>query len=494
MAQAGRGDPHGRARHRAAWPLLPVPSVLATLPVLAVLAAAPAGAAPEDAPDRALMRVEQEIEADAARRRFLDRQSEAIEAELEELRRTLVALADEARTREGELSELEESLQALEDEERDRADRLDMERQQIARLLAALQRLSRIPPEVAIARPDGPVDTLRSALMLRDAVPVLRARADALAGALRRLADVRERLEEQRTHARAARDALAGRRAEIARLVSRREELSRRTEEERREVARRMERLSVQAGDLRQLMDRVEAERRAAMEAAARREAERLTAERRAAEAAERAAAARRLAEAAEDKRRREADAKAAEAAAVERRAAEAAAVERRAAETAAADLRAAESRAAVATAPAAPDLPPATLSAGGLRQPVGGPVVTRYGEADRYGSPSRGLTIRARAGSAVVAPSAGVVMFAGPFRNYGQILIVEHGNGYHSLIAGLGRIDTAVGNKVAAGEPIGLVPGAGDDAPELYYELRRHGQPINPQRGFGAPEGKGQG
>ncbi|WP_155903398.1 murein hydrolase activator EnvC family protein, partial [Azospirillum brasilense] len=127
-----------------------------------------------------------------------------------------------------------------------------------------------------------------------------------------------------------------------------------------------------------------------------------------------------------------------------------------------------------------------------GERLPVGGRVTVRYGEADRYGATSRGVTIQARAGSTVVSPQAGTIVFAGPFRGYGQILIVEHSHGYHSLIAGFGRIDTAVGRRVATGEPIGLMPA--DGSPDLYFELRRHGQPINPQRGFGAPEGKGQG
>ena len=91
-----------------------------------------------------------------------------------------------------------------------------------------------------------------------------------------------------------------------------------------------------------------------------------------------------------------------------------------------------------------------------------------------------------------MVAPRGGTIVFAGPFKGYGLILIVEHGNGYHSLIAGLGRIDTAVGRKVAGGEPLAVMPPDGN--PDLYFELRRNGQPINPQRGFGAPEGKGQG
>ncbi|HEY0837104.1 MAG TPA: peptidoglycan DD-metalloendopeptidase family protein, partial [Azospirillum sp.] len=138
------------------------------------------------------------------------------------------------------------------------------------------------------------------------------------------------------------------------------------------------------------------------------------------------------------------------------------------------------------------PAAPPAAAPAGSPTLPVGGRIVTRFGEHDRFGATSRGLTISARPGMTVVAPYAGSVMFAGPFRGYGQILIVEHSNGYHSLIAGLGRIDTAVGKHVTAGEPIALMPA--DGSPDLYFELRRHGQPINPQRGAAAPEGKGQG
>ncbi|WP_040846692.1 murein hydrolase activator EnvC family protein, partial [Nitrospirillum viridazoti] len=110
----------------------------------------------------------------------------------------------------------------------------------------------------------------------------------------------------------------------------------------------------------------------------------------------------------------------------------------------------------------------------------------------DAVGTTSRGVRISARAGSPVVAPYEGSVVFAGPFKGYGLILIVEHPNGYHSLIAGLGRIDTRVGQRVLTGEPMGAM--ASDGTPTLYFELRRGGQPINPLRGFAGTEGKGQG
>ena len=444
-----------------------------------VLCVATPALAQTESPNQALKRVEQELQADKARQKQLERQSQTIQKELDELRGRLVGLADEERAQESELDQLEETLTALEAEEHDRAGRLESERQQIAALLAALQRLARIPPEAALARPEGPVDTLRSALLLRDTVPTLRARADALAAALSKLAETREKLEGQRTRTLAARVALAERQKEMARLVARREELSRQTEEERLQVAQHSARLAGQAADLRQLMERIEAERRAAAEAAAKREAERLEAERREAE--------RRLAE------RREAERKLAAQKEAERKEAERKLAELRAAEQKAAEQKAAEQKAkAEAELAAAQRAPNAPAGAGGTRLPVGGRVATRYGEADRFGAASRGVTIQARPGASVVAPQAGTIVFAGPFRGYGQILIVEHANGYHSLIAGFGRIDTAVGKRVATGEPIGLMPTDGN--PDLYFELRRHGQPINPQRGFGAPEGKGQG
>lgn len=459
--------PQGAGRRRSfSWR----PALLtATLLVIAT-----AATAQTESPGQTLKRVEQDLQTDKALQRQLDRQSQTLQKELDELRDRLVGLADQERAQEDELAHLEESLTALETQERNQAEKLEGERQQIAALLAALQRVARIPPEAALARPDGPVDTLRSALLLRDTVPALRARADALAQALTRLAETRETLQAQRSRTYAARLTLIDRQKEIGQLVARREELSRQTEEERQQVAQRTARLTGQAADLRQLMDRIEAERRAAAAMAAKREAERLEAERREAE--------RRLAE------QRAAEQRQAEQKLAEQKAAEQRQAEQKLAEQRAADQRASEQRAKAEaeTARAAPS-PPA-----GERLPVGGRVTVRYGEADRYGATSRGVTIQARAGSTVVSPQAGTIVFAGPFRGYGQILIVEHSHGYHSLIAGFGRIDTAVGRRVATGEPIGLMPA--DGSPDLYFELRRHGQPINPQRGFGAPEGKGQG
>jgi septal ring factor EnvC (AmiA/AmiB activator) len=123
----------------------------------------------------------------------------------------------------------------------------------------------------------------------------------------------------------------------------------------------------------------------------------------------------------------------------------------------------------------------------------VSGRLVRRYGDADELGQTNHGLVLEARPGAQVVAPFDGRIMFAGPFRGYGQILIIEHGDGYHSLLAGLERIDGAVGQWLVAGEPVAAMK-TGEAKPRLYLELRRNGQPINPLPFLATREGKGTG
>lgn len=123
---------------------------------------------------------------------------------------------------------------------------------------------------------------------------------------------------------------------------------------------------------------------------------------------------------------------------------------------------------------------------AGSSQLPITGLIRVGYKQVDDIGAESQGLTIEGRSGALVVAPMGGVVRYAGHFKNYGEIIIVEHEKDYHSLIAGLARIDTVVGQSVAAGEPVGILSKAsGGSNPTLYYELRLKGQPVNPARKF---------
>ena len=108
---------------------------------------------------------------------------------------------------------------------------------------------------------------------------------------------------------------------------------------------------------------------------------------------------------------------------------------------------------------------------------PVTGRTVSGFGAPSQAG-PSNALTLAPRGGAQVVAPAAGRVVFAGPYRGYGRIVIIEHGNGWTSLVTGLARVDVRVGDELVGGAPLGV---AGPGRPTIAIELRRAGEPVNP-------------
>lgn len=123
---------------------------------------------------------------------------------------------------------------------------------------------------------------------------------------------------------------------------------------------------------------------------------------------------------------------------------------------------------------------------AGQAQLPISGIIRTGYHQKDDVGAKSNGITIEGRSGGLVIAPMGGKVQFTGTFKRYGNIVIIEHVNGFHSLIAGLEKITSSVGDHVNSGEPIGLLPDSSlNPRPKLYYELRENGNPVNPSIKF---------
>ncbi|OWQ96569.1 murein hydrolase activator EnvC family protein [Sphingopyxis witflariensis] len=127
--------------------------------------------------------------------------------------------------------------------------------------------------------------------------------------------------------------------------------------------------------------------------------------------------------------------------------------------------------------APAPPATAATELTRGAYRLPVVGRVVAGLGEVNASGVRSRGLTIAARPGGQVVAPAPGRVSFAGDYRGYGKIVIIDHGGGWISLMTGMIGLSASVGDTLDAGAPIGR---AGSDDSRITVELRRAGHPID--------------
>jgi len=143
------------------------------------------------------------------------------------------------------------------------------------------------------------------------------------------------------------------------------------------------------------------------------------------------------------------------------------------------------------------------STSRGLIRPPVEGVRLRGFGVNDGAGGTTQGITLETRPGAPVTAPFDGRIAFAGPFRRYGQLLILEVGEGYHLLLAGLARIDGIVGQNVLAGEPVGTMgessplndPQAlGSTKPTLYIELRRNGNPVDPRPWFVESDRKARG
>jgi len=126
---------------------------------------------------------------------------------------------------------------------------------------------------------------------------------------------------------------------------------------------------------------------------------------------------------------------------------------------------------------PALRDVPVATAAIPAYRLPVVGQIVTGLGEVSATGVRARGLTIATRAGAQVVAPTRGRIAFAGPFRGYGNIVVIDHGLGWTTLLTSLAALDVRTGETVDPGAPIGR---AGPDRPTVTVELRRRGTPVD--------------
>jgi len=415
------------------------------LPPLLVAASLAIPAYAADTPEQRLKTVEKALDETRAKEAEFAREAESLAAEIAQLRNDSVATAKAMQEHETALSALEERLAELGAEEGRKSEELNRHRTQQIRLLMALERLARDPPEGMALAPGDPVDGLRSAMLLGAAIPPLEIEARALRQEIAALALLRKQIAEAQTSHRAERFDLETEQERLAALIDRKTELQRQATHGVEESGQRQVQLAAQAGDLQQLIERLSAERR----------------QRDAAEAQRRQQ---------EEAQRREAEQAAALAAPPEAK------PDDKARTTVEASLPPPP-----LDDPTKPSVFHSFTSARGhLVFPASGEMMRRYGENDELGVTSKGITFETRPAAQVVAPYDGRVLFAGPFKGYGQILIIEHGDGYHSLLAGLDRVESPVGQWLVAGEPVGVMP-KGATKPRLYLELRHNGQPINP-------------
>lgn len=449
----------------------------------------------EQNPDHRLKEVESALKKGQVERERISQKADALNNELTHIKIEMINAARAVQEHEEKLSELELQMHdlAVSADEKNRA--LDLKRQQMNGVLTALQRLAFRPSEALIAQPTSPSDTVRSAILLRNVLPRIQQSAKELQSDLASLASLRNEITQQKSKIAATTEKLDDEHRRLAALVERKEALQAETAAQWRETDKRVSQLAGEAGDLRDLIVRLEDERkrreaeeaqRIAAEAAAR------EADRRAAQAAVQAAheaelaaakaaheaelAAQRSAKEKQEKEKQEAEvATAHEAEEKARETVKAAAVQEEQATREAQKVQDAKAQYDQQIA-----LTSFSKAQGGMPFPARGDIVVKFGEDNTLGVPSKGLTIETRPDAQVIAPYEGRVVFAGPFRGYGLLLIIEHSEGYHTLLAGMSRIDSNVGQHILVGEPVGTM-GQSESKPFLYVELRHNGQPINP-------------
>jgi septal ring factor EnvC (AmiA/AmiB activator) len=458
--------------------------------------------------ERELEIIRGDLEARRKAEASLKAEIEALSGDRKKLSQTLIDTAARLKAIEGRIDAAEVRLKPLDAREAEIKRSLEGREAILAEVLAAAARLSRRPAPAILLRPADALDSVRSAILLGAIVPELRSEAETLVADLAELDRVRKDIVAERT-------ALAGNQAE---LTSERTRLSALVEERQRNQAdrekalegerARVQALAKQAQTVAELVARMEKEIESARLAAeaARKKAE-AEAARREAEAAKRLAqaeAARKKAEAEAEEAKRKAEAKAladaakreAEAEAARRRAeaeaAKRAAEEAKRAAEAEAARRKDEERKAVAALSDSNRISPALPFAeakGRLPLPVAGTRVRDFGEPDGSGGTEKGILVSARAGAQVTAPCDGWIVYAGLFRSYGRLLIINGGGGYHVLLAGMEQITVELGQFVLTGEPIAVMGGGGGNAANaaknpqlgLYIEFRKDGISIDP-------------
>ena len=382
-----------------------------------------------------LAKMEREVQAQNLEHKKLQAQATQISLELTRISKDMIASAKQIQSSEEKISRMESELETLRADLKKAEENFVVEDDNLIKTLSALQNLALKPTEALFVQPLTPVEIIRSAMLLREAVPYLQENAARIREDLEKIENQKNLVEKQVARIIRQKKILENEHEQMKALVQRKSKIRNAVEIKSVKAKKKVERLASQANDLRDLLNKLEKQRQ-----------EKLRRQ--------------------EEERRRLAELKAAEA--------------RRAAE----ETKKLEEKQRADLIKFKPEVinevgENFVKAKGHLLRPARGPVVTAYGEQMSKGVTSKGIIIKTRSQAQVISPYDGTVIFAGPFRGYGNLIIIEHGQGYLSLLAGLEEVDCELGQMLLAGEPVGQMPESGDT--RLYVELRKDNHPINP-------------
>ena len=396
-------------------------------------------------PEEARKRLEEEkIRLDAKEKLSKDLEAgiDKLAAERERINARLIETGKLIQQSEAQLNGIEARLGELDAEEKRLRGVLEQRHGAISTLLAALQRIGRNPPPVMVTRREDALTMVRSAMLLSSAFPELRGEAERLTKDLRDLARVikSSRAEGEKLRAEKARHDEA--RVRLAALQDEKRRSSAHQQRELQSVRQEVARIANSVKEMNDLLQRLDKELVSRLPAAP-----------------------------------------AKEAAAADPNAGPAGEGDRKVAVLAPSGER----MAMLAPSRIKPNIP-FDQAKGTMQLPSQGRRILSFGQKTPFGTQSKGIGLQTRYGGAVVSPCDGLVVYAGEFRTYGQLLIISPGGGYHVLLAGLSQIDVQVGQSVLMGEPVGVMSSAAKSqaaqdsgGPVLTVEFRKDQRPIDP-------------
>lgn len=374
-------------------------------------------------------RVSREITLSEERKASLAAEIAKVRKDAASITAALIQSAKTERKLSQDIEDITDRVEALKTQESGIKQSLAGRREVLAEVLGALQRMGLNPPPAILVTPEDALASVRSAIMLGAVVPGLRKETEALVADLTELSRIAASIEDERTRLSEAFGEQLAEKERLELLAAEKQRLQTEHETALDAEQKRSEELAGKAKSLKELIAGLEKQAAEAEKA--------------------------RLAEAERQKRQDELAA-----------------------------LPVPEANQLIAAAPF-------NSLKGQLALPVSGKFGRRFGDKDGNGGVMQGDTLATQSGSIVTAPSDGSVLYAGPFRSYGQLLILNAGDGYHVVLAGMSRIGVTSGQAVLAGEPIGSMGEArvasasadtlGNATPELYVEFRKDGKPVDP-------------
>ncbi len=376
----------------------------------------------------------------------------ALDKDVAAINRALIEAAKRGQELEGKIDKSEQRLAKLNKTRDTVRASLANRRAVLSEIIGALQRMGRKPPPALLVRPEDALSSVRSAIMLGAVVPEIRSETEELVSDLDVLSQTTQRIEEEKGVLRQRLNALAEDETRLTLLVEEKNSIAQKSQKTLEQEQQRSAKLAQNAKSLEALIGDLEKEISSA-------------------------AAAAKAAREADARRRKDAEERLAKARASLRK-------DGQATERAKIDPKTANNG---RTAPAIAF----HRAKGALPKPVRGVELHGFGQKTSSSARSPNVALATRPNARVISPADGWVVYAGPFRSYGQLLILNAGDGYHVVLSGMSDIDVTQGRFVLAGEPVGRMGATrvaasgsvklGSTRPVLYVEFRKGGKPVDP-------------